>query len=185
MIEGATRGGPLALVCSNAGVGRNRRVLKETNAEDIERVLAVNFLTGVRIAQAYALACGRGRILFTASENALSVPAGVKGFGLGIYAASKHALLAAAEWLRDEADQLDVHVLLPGPVYTPLVAHALPDPAQAPPGLHLISSEHCAKIALSGLDLGLFYIPTHAHIVDDLGPRVAAIRDAAQALGLR
>lgn len=187
LIEASSRNGPLALVCSNAGMGRNRRVLKEKYDEEVERVLAVNFISGLRLAQAYAasLADTRGRIMFTASENALSVPAAVKGFGLGIYAASKHALLAAAEWLRDETDQLDVHVLLPGPVYTPLVAHALPDPAQAPPGLHLISPEKCAEIALRGMDLGLFYVPTHAHISDDMAPRAAAIAGATRALGLR
>jgi NAD(P)-dependent dehydrogenase (short-subunit alcohol dehydrogenase family) len=57
----------------------------------------------VRLAQAYAATLGegaRGRILFTASENSLSIPAAIKGRGLGAYAASKHALLAAAEWTK-------------------------------------------------------------------------------------
>ncbi len=110
LIEAASANGPLALVCSNAGVGRNKRVLNESD-EEIARVFAVNFSASVRLAQAYAATLSegaRGRILFTASENALSIPAAIKGRGLGAYAASKHALLAAAEWLRDEASQLDV-----------------------------------------------------------------------------
>ncbi len=187
LIEAASRQGPLALVCSNAGIGRNKRILKETE-EESARVFAVNYSAGIKLAQAYAAALGdgvRGRIMFTGSENSLSIPAAVKGFGLGAYAASKHALLAAAEWLRDEAAQLDVHVLLPGAVYTPLVAKNLPDPSQAPPGLNLIMPERCAEIALNGMDLGLFYIPTHAHIVDDMEPRLVGVAAALAALGLR
>jgi NAD(P)-dependent dehydrogenase (short-subunit alcohol dehydrogenase family) len=187
LIEDAARSGPLALVCSNAGAGRNKRLLKE-NDEDAARTFALNYSAGLKLAQAYAatLASGvRGRMLFTASENSLSAPAAVKGFGLGTYAASKHALLAAAEWLRDEAAaQLDVHLLLPGPVYTPLVAKNLPDPAQAPAGFHLIMPERCADIALRGMDLGLFYIPTHRHIADDMQPRLRGVADAIAQLGL-
>ncbi len=186
LIEAASRGGPLSLLCSNAGIGRNKRVLKETD-EETARVFTVNFSAGVRLAQAYAASLGegaRGRIMFTASENSLSIPAAVKGRGLGAYAASKHALLAAAEWLRDEADALGVHVLLPGAVYTPLISRSLPDPAQAPPGLGLIMPERCAELALRGMDLGLFYIPTHAHIASDMRARSDGVMAALLALGL-
>lgn len=186
LIADAMQGEPLALICSNAGIGRNKRLLKE-DREQIARVFAVNFGAGLELAQAYAATLGegaRGRIMFTGSENSLSVPVAVKGFGLGAYAASKHALLAAAEWLRDEARQLDVHVLLPGPVYTPLVAKNLPDPSQAPAGFDLIMPERCAEIALRGMDLGLFYIPTHAHLAADMAPRTSGIKAAIAALGL-
>lgn len=186
LIAAASEGGPLSLVCSNAGIGRNKRVLKESD-EETARVFAVNFSAGVKLAQAYAASLGegeRGRIVFTASENSLSIPAAIKGRGLGVYAASKHALLAAAEWLRDEADALDVHVLLPGAVYTPLIAKSLPDPAQAPPGLGLIMPERCAELALLGMDLGLFYIPTHPHIAQDMRARSEGVAAALVALGL-
>ncbi len=186
LIAAASANGPLALVCSNAGVGRNKRVLNESD-EEIARVFAVNFSAGVRLAQAYAATLSegaRGRILFTASENALSIPAAIKGRGLGAYAASKHALLAAAEWLRDEAGQLDVHVLLPGAVYTPLISKNLPDPKLAPPQLGLIMPERCAELALTGMDLGLFYIPTHAHIANDMRARSDGVAAALAALGL-
>jgi NAD(P)-dependent dehydrogenase (short-subunit alcohol dehydrogenase family) len=187
LVAEAGRNGPLGLVCSNAGMGRNRRLLKETDEAAADRLFAVNFRAGLALARAYAasLAEGeRGRILFTASENSLSVPAAVRGAGLGLYAATKHALLIAAEWLRDEATSLDVHVLLPGPVYTPLIAAAVPDPSKAPPGLHLISAERCAELALRGLELGLFYIPTHAHIAEDMEERRRGVAAAIEALGL-
>ena len=186
LIEVASQNGPLSLVCSNAGIGRNKRVLKETD-EETARVFAVNFSAGVKLAQAYAASLRegeRGRIVFMASENSLSIPAAIKGRGLGVYAASKHALLAAAEWLRDEADALDVHVLLPGAVYTPLIAKSLPDPAQAPPGLGLIMPGRCAELALRGMDLGLFYVPTHSHIAQDMRARSDGVAAALTALGL-
>jgi NAD(P)-dependent dehydrogenase (short-subunit alcohol dehydrogenase family) len=182
--------GRLDLVCSNAGIGRNKRVLKEPLDADIERLFNVNLFAGLRLAQTYnaklTATNARGRMLFTASENSLSVPTAVKGSGLGLYAATKHALLVALEWLRDEAKDaaIDVHVLLPGAVYTPLIARVLPDPAKAPPALNLIMPERCAEIALKGMDLGLFYIPTQAHLLDDMQPRRDAMKASLQALGL-
>ncbi len=184
--------GRLDLVCSNAGIGRNKRLVKEALEDDaVARLFNVNFFAGLRLAQAYVPtlegAPTRSRIMFTASENSLSVPAAVKGAGLGLYAATKHALLIAAEWLRDELANapIDVHVLMPGAVYTPLIAAKIPDPSKAPPALGLISSERCAEIALAGMDHGLFYIPTHAHLADDMRPRTEGIAAALNTLGLR
>ena len=75
-------------------------------------------------------------------------------------------------------------VLLPGAVYTPLIARNLPDPAQAPPGLGLIMPERCAELALRGMDLGLFYIPTHPHIAHDMRARSDGVAGALAALGV-
>lgn len=182
--------GRLDLVCSNAGIGHNRRLMKQAIDDSVERLFAVNLFAGLRLAQAYVRVLdgsgARGRLMLTGSENSLSVPKAVKGGGLGLYAASKHALLIMAEWLRDElADApIDLHVLLPGAVYTPLLARALPDPTKAPPELGLISSERCAELALRGMDLGLFYVPTHAHLRDDMRPRTEGVAAALKALGL-
>ena len=182
--------GRLELVCSNAGIGHNKKVKNEPLGPEAERLFAVNYFAAVRVAQAYLKALApsgaRGRLMITGSENSLSVPAAVKGRGLGLYGATKHGVLITAEWLRDEcADALDVHVLMPGAVYTPLIARGLPDPAQAPASLGLIMPERCAEIALNRMDLGLFYIPTHAHIGDDIKPRYEGVQDALKQLGLR
>ena len=180
--------GRLDLVCSNAGVGRNKRLLKEPLDADIDRLFDINLFAGLRLAQAYAAALtrmnARGRMLFTASENSLSVPSAVKGAGLGLYAASKHALLIMLEWLRDETKdaQLAIHVLLPGAVYTPLIARLIPDPAQAPAAINLIMPEQCAERALKGMDLGLFYIPTQPHLLDDMQPRLDGMKASLKAL---
>jgi NAD(P)-dependent dehydrogenase (short-subunit alcohol dehydrogenase family) len=182
--------GRLELVCSNAGIGHNKKIKNEPLGPQAERLFAVNCFAAVRVAQAYLRALepggARGRLMITGSENSLSVPPAVKGRGLGLYGASKHAVLIIAEWLRDECmDRLDVHVLLPGAVYTPLIAQGLPDPKKAPPSLELIMPERCAEIALSGMDLGLFYIPTQAHIGDDIKPRYEGVLGALKQLGLR
>ena len=184
--------GRLDLVCSNAGIGRNKRLIKEPLDADTDRLFNVNLFAGLRLAQAYVSLLkekgARGRMLFTASENSLSVPTAVKGAGLGLYAATKHALLIMLEWLRDELKDahapIDTHVLLPGAVYTPLVARVLPDPAKAPPALDLIMPARCAALALKGMDLGLFYIPTQPHLLTDMQPRAEAMKASIKALGL-
>jgi short-subunit dehydrogenase len=103
-----------------------------------------------------------------------------------MYAATKHGVLIMLEWLRNElADApVDLHVLMPGAVYTPMIARVLPDPAKAPPELGLIMPERCAEIALKGLDLGLFYIPTQRHLADDMKPRTEGVQSAVELLGL-
>ncbi len=182
--------GRLDLVCANAGYGRNKRLLKETFDEGAMNMFAVNMFAPIRIAQAYAAALSaagqRGRLMVTGSENSLSLPDAVRRNGLGAYGATKHGVLIMAEWLREElrGETMDVHILLPGGVYTPLIAKHIPDPKDLPPEMHIIMPERCAEIALKGLDLGLFYIPTHVHLADDMRPRTQGIIDALAALGL-
>lgn len=181
--------GRLELVCSNAGIGNNRKIKNEPLGASTERLFSVNLFAAVRIAQAYLRALepsgARGRLMITGSENSLSVPAAVRGAGLGLYGATKHGALIMAEWLRDESEAtLDVHMLMPGAVYTPIIARAWPDPAKAPPELGLIMPQRCAELALRGMDLGLFYIPTHAHIRRDIQPRHDGIVAALKALDL-
>jgi NAD(P)-dependent dehydrogenase (short-subunit alcohol dehydrogenase family) len=180
----------LDLVCANAGTGLRNPVLKEGFGPDADRLFAVNMHAPIRMAQAYAAqltAAGtRGRLMITSSENALSLPAGARRSRIGAYAASKHGVLILAEWLREElaGETMDLHVLLPGAVYTPLIASGVPDFDAAPKELALIMPERCAEIALKGLDLGLFYIPTHAHIADDMRPRTEGVAASLNALGL-
>ena len=131
--EAYERFGRLDLICSNAGAGKAKRMLKEPFDDAAMALFQVNLFAGIRLAQAYVPqleARGqRGRLMLTGSENSLSVPDAVKGFAMGVYGATKHGLLIMAEWLREEtrARPLDVHILLPGGVYTPLVAGGLPD----------------------------------------------------------
>ena len=182
----------LDLICSNAGIGLGRRLIKQELDERANRLMEINLFSNLRVAQAYArqmMEAGQsGRLMFTGSENSLSVPAAVKGTGQGLYSVTKHGVLIMAEWMRDEFESGNVpvtlHVLMPGAVYTALVASAIPSPELAPPELNLIMPERCADLALKGLDLGLFYIPTHAHIAEDMKPRFEGVLGALKALGL-
>jgi short-subunit dehydrogenase len=127
--------------------------------------------------------------MITGSENSLSVPDTVKNFGLGLYGASKHGVLVLAEWLRGEVaggnKPLDVHILLPGGVYTGMTADGLgPDPAKWPEEVAIITPDRCAEIALAGLDAGLFWIPTHRHLADDMRPRYQGVAEAVRVLRL-
>jgi NAD(P)-dependent dehydrogenase (short-subunit alcohol dehydrogenase family) len=182
--------GRLDLVCANAGFGRRKRMLQEDFGPDTAALFAVNMFAPFRMAQAYAARLtetgARGRLMITGSENSLSLPQAVTRSRLGAYGASKHGVLIMAEWLREElaGETMDVHVLLPGGVYTPLIARNVPDPKDLPPEMGVIMPERCAEIALKGLDLGLFYIPTHKHIADDIRPRFEGVQQAISTLGL-
>lgn len=182
--------GHLDLVCANAGIDRHKRMTKEDFGPETMRMFEVNMFAPFRIAQAYAATLAesgtRGRLMITGSENSLSLPHAVKRSRIGAYGATKHGVLIMAEWLREdlEGERMDVHVLMPGGVYTPLIAAGIPDPAMIPPEFNVILPERCAEIALKGLDLGLFYIPTHAHIGEDIRPRYEGVQDALKQLGL-
>ncbi len=182
--------GRLDLICANAGFGRRRKMMEEDFGPDTMSLFAVNMFAPFRIAQAYGEALAksgvRGRLMITGSENSLSMPQAVKRGRMGAYGASKHGVLIMAEWLNEElrGELMDVHVLMPGGDYTPLIARNVPDPKDLPPEMGVIMPDRCAEIALKGLDLGLFYIPTHAHIGDDIRPRAEGVRDALKQLGL-
>ena len=184
--------GRLDLVCSNAGIGYASKLAKtDFTHQRIEKLFEINLFAGLKLGKAYserlASSGTRGRLMVTASETSLSVPSAVRNNDLALYSASKHALLTAMEWFRIEQAEgpLDLHVLMPGAVYTPLITRGLPDPAQAPPDLGLIQPERCAEIALKAMDLDLSYIPTHAHIGDDMRPRLQGVQHALQGLGLK
>ncbi len=192
IVESAAVSGRLDLVCSNAGIGHRGSVLKEDmeDSSALARLFEINFYAAMKIAKAYSRFLSEtgqtGRLMVTASENSLSLPSAVRRSAMAFYGASKHAVLIALEWLQIDLlkEPLELHVLLPGAVYTPLISKALPDPALAPPELELISAQECAAIAVRGMDLGLFYIPTQAHLLEDMRPRMQEVENSLLALGI-
>jgi NAD(P)-dependent dehydrogenase (short-subunit alcohol dehydrogenase family) len=188
------RHGRLDAVFANAGIGHARRLLKaDLDDPGLARLWEINMLGPTRLAQALVRAAEAGgwraRIVITGSENSLALPPSIQNFGNGLYAASKHGVLILAEWLatecRNAGKPLDVHVLLPGGVYTGLTAAGLgDDPARWPADMGIILPERAAEICLQGLDLGLFHIPTHAHLHDDMGGRYHSVGEATALLQL-
>ncbi|WP_313670369.1 SDR family oxidoreductase [Sandarakinorhabdus sp.] len=188
------RHGRLDAVFANAGIGYRRRLLKaDLDDAGLARLWEINMLGPTRLAQALCQAAEAGgwraRIVITGSENSLSLPPSVQNNGIGLYAASKHGVLILAEWLatesRNAGKPLDVHVLLPGGVYTGMTAPGLgDDPARWPADMGIIMPERAAELCLKGLDLGLFHIPTHAHLQSDMAWRYKSVANASTALGL-
>ena len=188
------RHGRLDAVFANAGIGYTRRLLKaDLDDPGLARLWEINMLGPTRLAQALVTAAEAGgwraRIVITGSENSLSLPPSIQNFGNGLYAAAKHGVLILAEWLatecRNAGKPLDVHVLLPGGVYTGLTAAGLgDDPARWPAEMAIIRPERAAEICLTGLDLGLFHIPTHAHLHADMSWRYGSVGVATARLGL-
>ena len=111
--------GGIDLLVNNAGIPKRRRVEATSDAE-VDQVLAVNFLSPVRLTTALLprmLERGRGQIL-----NVSSVAARLSPPGEAAYAASKAALTAWSESLAVELwdTPLSVHLLNPGVVDTEL-----------------------------------------------------------------
>lgn len=184
--------GPIDVVFSNAGRGFSASTL-EASMEDVHNLFSTNYDSAVHLAQSYIprmIAADRpGHIMFTGSEHSVGLPAGNEGLNFGFYGASKHALLALAEWLRADLRQtcVSVSLLMPGPVLTEGLASTFKiletDPenqqirqqfskeVEALLRERMISTQQCAELALKGLKHGLFYIPTQPYIKSDIDRR--------------
>jgi NAD(P)-dependent dehydrogenase (short-subunit alcohol dehydrogenase family) len=197
--------GPLDLLCANAGVARPGALL-EVSREDIDWQFDVNVwgvLNSVRPFVARLRAEGRrGHVLVTGSEASLSHPEYIRDMEAGVYHMTKHAVLSLADGLRSELarDGIGVSVLCPGPVPTDLAANSAVSRAArsgeavetleieggeettAIVGERLRTAEQIAQIALAGLGQGLFVIPTHPHIRQDVEARYREIERGLEGL---
>jgi len=184
--------GPIDVVFSNAGRGFSASTL-EASMENVNDIFSTNYNSAVHLAQNYIprmIALDRpGHIMFTGSEHSVGLPAGNEGLNFGFYGATKHALLALAEWLRADLEQtcMSVSLLMPGPVLTEGLAatfkilEADPENQQIRQQFskeveallreRIISTQQCAQFALQGLRQGLFYIPTQPYIKSDIDRR--------------
>ena len=111
--------GGIDLLVNNAGIPKRRRV-EATSEAELDQVVAINFLSPVRLTTALLprmLERGRGQIL-----NVSSVAARLSPPGEAAYAASKAALTAWSESLAVELwdTPVSVHLLNPGVVDTEL-----------------------------------------------------------------
>ena len=158
--------GSLGIVCNNAGIAVAGELVHAT-AEDWERTMAVNFwgvVNGVRAFVPRLLAAGQGgQILNTASMAGL---AGMQG--LGVYSASKFAIVGLSEALHRELRPHGIHVsvLCPMMVDTAMTRSSLgvrPDSAPETGNLAggIITPDEVARRALRGLERRDLYILTH------------------------
>jgi short-subunit dehydrogenase len=115
--------GPPDVLVSNAGFAVYR-LFEEMEAEEIKRLLAVNFVGGCLVTREFLpamVAAGHGNVVVMASIAGRLVMT-----PCGVYSAAKHGLVAWAHTLKLELKQtgVRVHVICPGRVETNFFAHA-------------------------------------------------------------
>ncbi|MCC5888656.1 MAG: SDR family oxidoreductase [Gammaproteobacteria bacterium] len=179
----AHEGLPELLFC-NAGFGGASPILSMPMA-DVQSLFEVNFYSMIHLTQSYVPRVKTGHIMYTGSENSLVAPPYLKDMHMGMYGATKHAMLVLAEWLRSELDGsgVSVSVLMPGPVLTERLAANIDRFPETLKELFM-TTDACAEVALEGLEKGLFYIPTQSHIRRDVEQRYREIMAAFDQLGL-
>ncbi len=195
--------GPIDVLCANAGVVRSTPLI-EVGRDEAEWQFAVNVWGVLDCCQAFVRRLRRegrpGHLLLTGSEASLSHPDFVRPMQVGIYHMTKHAVLSMGDALRGELapDGIGVSVLCPGPTPTSLavsseaarVAHfggksELRGPEagdEAAADARSRDPREVAEAALAGLRRGLFVIPTHPHIRDDVRARYQEIEQSFDGL---
>ena len=199
------REGQLDVIFANAGAGLMKRLM-DCSPDDVVSQFDLNYFSNLRLTQGYVRRVqargAAGHVMYTGSENSLVMPPDNAELKMGIYGATKHALLVTAQWLRHELQGtgVSVSVLMPGPVLTEslvstfnaLATASADDPLHQviPPHAEkmlrerFITCDECGRIALKGLELGLFFIPTQGYILDDVNTRHRELTAAFEALDL-
>jgi NAD(P)-dependent dehydrogenase (short-subunit alcohol dehydrogenase family) len=174
--------GPVSILCNNAGVGMLGTVA-ETPLRDAEWLFAVNVWGVIHGCQVFVprfLAARQpAHVLNTGSEHSVGIPFP----GMGIYTATKHAVLALSDVLRRELDGhgVGVSILCPGVVRTEIwnAGRSRPDRfggrQESPPDFaSMLDSgmdpDEVGRIAVAGIEAGAFFIMSH--------PEVRAIAEA-------
>lgn len=144
--------GPLRVLVHSAGLFM-RRPVAETTALDWHMAAAVNvhapmLLTGSCLG---ALRAARGHVVFINSSAGLHAGAA----GTAVYAASKHALRAAADALRQEVNAQGIRVLsvFPGRTDTPMQQTVLQAEGRSAKPEMLLSPDDVADMIVAALRL--------------------------------
>jgi len=168
--------GRVDILCNNAGVG-TLAPITETPVRDGEWIFAVNFwgvLHGCQVFVPRFIAAGRpAHIVNTGSEHSLGVPFP----GMGIYTASKHAVLGLSDVLRRElADhRIGVSILCPGVVRTDIWnagrsrQERFGGPQQSPAEFATFLAEgmepdDVGRLVAAGIEAGDFFILSHREV---------------------
>lgn len=168
--------GRVDVLCNNAGVGAAGPVA-DSSPQDREWVLSVN-VTGVWNGCSVFVPRFResrrpAHILNTGSEHSLGIPFA----GMGIYTASKHAVLALSDVLRRELepDGIGVSILCPAVVRTEIWnagrnrPRRFGGPQQSPEEFRNFMAsgmdpDEVGRLAVAGIRRGDFYILSHSQV---------------------
>jgi NAD(P)-dependent dehydrogenase (short-subunit alcohol dehydrogenase family) len=185
--------GRVDVLCNNAGVVV-LGPLAEASAEDWRWVMGVNLMgavNGVAAFLPHIRAQGEGHIVNTASTQGLSAAP-----GLGVYTASKYAVVAYSETLRMELapERIGVSALCPGTVNTKILEAARNRPPELAAGASAAPSSmldvlrpavaqgldptRVGELVLRGIQQDAAYIVTHAETRAAFTARAKAIESA-------
>ncbi len=168
--------GRVDLLCNNAGVGV-ASLVAETRFSDVQWTFSVNVFGlwhGCSVFVPRFRQAGRpAHVLNTGSEHSLGIP----HKGMGIYTASKHAVLGLSDVLRREVagDDIGVSVLCPAAVRTEIWnagrnrGERFGGPVQAPERFRELLAagmdpDEVGRVALAGIRRGDFIIVTHPEV---------------------
>jgi NAD(P)-dependent dehydrogenase (short-subunit alcohol dehydrogenase family) len=163
--------GEVHLLVNNAGV-MTRAPLAESSADDWQWIFNVNLhgmIEGVRAFLPYLRDSAPSHIVNTGSMSGLAPRPDAN---LGVYSASKAAVVVYSELLRAElaAEGIGVSVLCPGPVSTQIwgaergrpehlgEGHDMPEPGRASSGM---AADEVGRIVLDGVRANEGFIFTH------------------------
>lgn len=171
--------GGVQVLSTNVGVFANRRLDSATD-EDWAWILELNLMSAIRVVDVFLPrlreADGPAAVVITASMAALRCvpPNQAAGVHLGMYTATKHALLGYAETLRMELEPegIGVSLLCPGQVQSNLMETSLrlapggegrrpnaPVWRQRPEGA--MTGEEVGRCVVRGITGNRFHILTH------------------------
>jgi NAD(P)-dependent dehydrogenase (short-subunit alcohol dehydrogenase family) len=169
--------GRVDVLCNNAGVSAPFGPLADASPRDLEWVFRVNtygvfYGCSVFVPRMCEARQG-GHILNTGSEHSLGIPF----TGLGIYTASKHAVLAFSDILRRELEPegIGVTILCPGVVRTEIwnAGRNRPDAfggrVESPEVLrdflaHGMDPDECGRLAVAAVKRGDFFALSHPEV---------------------
>ncbi len=168
--------GRVDVLCNNAGVGVFSPVV-DTPVKDLEWVFSVNILgvwNGCSVfVPRFRKGGGPAHILNTGSEHSLGIPFP----GMGIYTATKHAVLALSDVMRREleSDGIGVSILCPGAVRTEIWnagrnrQDQFGGPQQSPEEFRSalasgMDPDEVGRLAVEGIRRGDFFILSHPQV---------------------
>jgi NAD(P)-dependent dehydrogenase (short-subunit alcohol dehydrogenase family) len=169
------------VLCNNAGIGSSLDVkLWDEELSDWSTVIAVNVMGvvhGVRSFVPGMLARGTpAHVINVASMSGLATTR-----GMGIYTATKHAIVGYSESLRFQLEGTNIRLAVLHPANTEsnlnrerrkeLMESSMP--GKVPP---MLPASHAADVVFDALDSDRFYLFTHPDSMDRIDARVANIR---------
>ena len=168
LIEAARAHGPIDLFCSNAGVGGGTAGGPEVPDADWDLAWRVNVMAHVWAARALVpemVSRGDGYLVNVASAAGLLTQVGVM-----TYSVTKHAAVAAAEWLAITYGDAGIKVscVCPLAVRTPMLERALEDPVAAAALLsnEVLEPADVAEAVIAGVREERFLILPHSAVAD-------------------